>query len=825
MQVSLNWINEFVKIDDLDVEEIAQKLTISGLEVEEIEKTGPKFENITIAKILNIANHPNADKLHLVTVETVSGLKTVVCGAQNIKVGQFIPYASIGSKVLAKKSREIFALEPVKIRGIESEGMLCADYELGLENFNYQEEDGILILNRFVSPEKLVVGKRLEEVLEIETDNILHTAPTANRADEMSIIGIAREIAALFSRSFNFAYMQPFETDKKTNFKVEVLDPRACSFYSVAVLKNIKNIPSPAWMQKRLISSGMRPINLTVDVTNYVMLEYGQPLHAFDYDKLNKYLCVKFAKNGDQLITLDDELRKLNENTVVCADENGLPVCIGGVFGGKNSAIDENTKNIVLEAADFNSASNRKSARSVGYRSDASARFERGVDPSHVKSALYRAVDLMTKLSGCDFEGVAQSCDCKEQEIELVLRFAEIKRILGIEIDPEKVCEILSSLGFSILGKNQNALKVKVPSFRFRDVYREIDLIEEVARIYGFDNIASNLPCISSSVSVCKQDDILKKVENMFLGQGFSESVSSSLIGEKFVNDFLCPLVENEKVSVKNAQSDEFCTLRQSLVPNMLKNLENNVKSGNKNVWLYEIGKIYFKKFNPDEKNSGVFENLVISFVMSESNSRNLWQKPTEPDFFRAKGVVENLMQILGLSERVRFKPVEEGLKFLHPGKSANVFLLGKNLSCVGFVGQVHPNLEKKFKFPENTYIAQLDIETLLNNCNLKEPKFKKLPQFPSTWRDIAFIAKKERSCEDFEKIIQKACDKNIFKSVEIFDIYESEKIKEAFKSFAFRVSFQNPLATLTDNEVDNEIEKIKNDLKKHFPEIELRES
>ena len=404
MQISLNWLNELVDLSDLDVAQVAHELTMSGLEVEEVEEVRPKFTNIITAKIEKIDNHPNSDHLHLVTVNTGSALKTVVCGAQNIEVGQVIPYASVGSKVLDRKTGEQFELTPAVIRGVESQGMLCSDDELGVADRNYQEEDGILILNRLFP--NVGLGLNVENVLGFEKDYILHTAPTANRGDEMSVIGVARELSALFNRPMKFEYAsrETFPAD----FKVEIKDNDVCKYYSIGIIKDAVIKPSPEWMQKRLVSSGIRAINNIVDITNYVLLEYGTPLHAFDLDKLNGYLCVRRAEEGETLVTLDEVERKLTRDTVVIATEKE-PVCLGGVFGGANSEIDENTKNIALEAAYFTPQSNRKSARSVGYRSDACARFERGIDIEAVKPGLLRAVELLEKYADAKFEGMVES--------------------------------------------------------------------------------------------------------------------------------------------------------------------------------------------------------------------------------------------------------------------------------------------------------------------------------------------------------------------------------------------------------------------------------
>ena len=376
MQISVNWLNEFVDLSNIEDSQIAHELTMSGLEVENIEEVKPQFTNIITVKIEKIDNHPNSDHLHLVTVNTGSENKTVVCGAQNIQVGQIVPYASVGSKVLDRKTGEQFELTPAVIRGVESQGMLCSADELGVSERNYQDEDGILVLNRIFPDVKL--GQNVQDVLGFEKDTVIDVAPTANRGDQMSVIGVARELSSLFNTPLKFNPIMSTRDLTTDKFKVEIIDKDVCKYYSLGILKNIKIKPSPDWMQKRLIASGVRAINNVVDITNYVMLEYGCPMHAFDLNKLDGYLCVRRAKEGEKLVTIDEVERNLTNDTVVIATKE-KPVCLGGVFGGLNSEIDGNTTSIALEAAYFTPATNRKSSRSVGYKSDACSRFETSI--------------------------------------------------------------------------------------------------------------------------------------------------------------------------------------------------------------------------------------------------------------------------------------------------------------------------------------------------------------------------------------------------------------------------------------------------------------
>ena len=818
MKISLEWLNEYVDIADLTPEQIAHELTMSGLEVEEIEKTGPKFSNIKTAQIKLIEQHPNADKLHLVTVDTGSETKTVVCGAQNIAEGQIIPYASVGSKVLDRKTGEQFELTPAKIRGIESQGMLCSQDELGLEHM--QEEDGILILNRIYNDIKL--GEPLEKLLQIKEDIVLNVAPTANRGDEMSVIGVARELSAIFNKKLNFSPLQSTQDNSTDKFKVEIIDKEGCKYYSVGLLNDIKIKPSPDWMQRRLNACGIRVINNVVDITNYVLLEYGCPLHAFDRDKLNGYLCVRRAHEGETIVTLDEVERKTTSDTVLIATKE-KSVCVGGVFGGANSEVDENTKNLALEAAYFTPAQNRRSARSIGYRSEASARYERGVDIEMVKPALMRAMQLMVELAGANVDGIVETGDNKLPEKDITLRFAQIKRILGSEIPSEKCIEILGNLGFTLLGKNEIAAKFKVPSFRMVDVYREIDLIEEISRIYGYDKIAPTLPKNTQSPEITEESKILKKLHNMFLGAGFYETVTSSLVGAPLYNEFSVKYDDSKAVKVCNPQSEEHTMLRQSMIPSILNVVKTNIANGQKNLRLYETGKTYFVEGQADEKNTGVTEKRMLSGALTGDVSCGNWIKKPETDFYTVKGIIENLLILLGLENRVQLRQCKDK-DFLHPGKCAKLVMLGKQPLEVGFFGEVHPLLKDKEKFMQNVYLFEIDLEELLKAVHISAVKYKKLPQFPEVQRDLAFIVPENISCDEISKIIKKSVKNTLFNGEELFDVYQGEHIENGYKSMAFRIKLQDKEATLTDEAVEEQMDSIRNNLKKSVPNLSLRE-
>ncbi len=824
MQVSLNWLNELVDLKDITVEQIAHELTMSGLEVEEVEEVKPKFTNIITAKIEKIDAHPNSDRLHLVTVNTGSAVKTVVCGAQNIQEGQIIPYASVGSKVLDRKTGEQFELTPAVIRGVESQGMLCSDDELGVNDRNYQEEDGILILNRIFP--NLGLGLNVEDVLGFEKDYILHTAPTANRGDQMSVVGIARELSALFNRPMKTPELT--ELSKGADFKVEIKNDDVCKYYSIGVLKDINIKSSPDWMQKRLVSSGIRAINNVVDITNYVMLEQGTPLHAFDYDKLSGYLCVRRAEEGEKLVTLDEVERTLTHETVVIATEKE-PVCLGGVFGGHNSEIDENTKNLALEAAYFTPQSNRRSARSVGYRSDACARYERGVDIQAVHKGLMRAVELLVKYADAKFEGYVEAGNDKPEPINITLRYAQIKRVLGCEIETEKCLSILEKLGFTILGKNDAACRVEVPSFRSEDVTREVDLIEEIARINGYDKITPTLPARSGMAEISAAEKVITKVHNIMRSSGLNELQTSSLIGEPLLKQFNITFDKEKAVYVENPASEDFAMLRQTLMASLLNCMKYNYDNGQKDFWGYEIGRSYLKVSETDEKNSGVKETLTLAGVITGNIQNSMWQCTGKVDFYTVKGIVDKVLEELGLSRRIKLSLLADSElanshQCLHPYKTAVLMLLGKQPQVVGYYGEIHPELKGKLKLNQDAYLFKLDLNLIIETVNESVVRYKKLPQFPEVQRDLAVIIPETVSWDELEKIVKKGVANNLFNGCEVFDVYKGEHVKEGFKSVAFRIKMQDANSTMTDDAIEAQMANVRSVLKKNLPDLSFRE-
>ena len=826
MQVSLNWLNEFVDLSNVEASQIAHELTMSGLEVESVEDVKPSFTNIKTVKIEKIDAHPNSDRLHLVTVNTGSGLKTVVCGAQNIQEGQIVPYASVGSQVLDRKTGEMFTLTPAVIRGVESQGMLCSADELGVSERNYQEEDGILVLNRIFPDVEL--GKDVKDVLGFEKDTVIDVAPTANRGDQMSVIGVARELSSLFNTPLKFNPVECTKDLTTDNFKVEIKDKDVCKYYSIALLKNIKIKSSPDWMQKRLIASGVRAINNVVDITNYVMLEYGCPLHAFDADKLDGYLCVRRAEEGEKLVTLDEVERTLTTDSVLIATKD-KGVCLGGVFGGANSEIDDNTTSLALEAAYFTPATNRKSARSAGYRSEASARFERGIDIEAVKPALMRAMQLLVEYADAEVVGVVEDGENKLEPLEITLRYPQIKRILGCEIASDRCDNILENLGFKKLGGNAAAAKFLVPSFRAYDVTREIDLIEEIARINGYDKISPTLPAKAQTPTITLEEKVIKRIHELLLSAGLNEIQTSSLIGKPMLDKFKIGYDDENAVKVLNAASEDYSMLRQTLSASVLNCMKYNFDNGQKNFWAYEIGKTYIKTSPADEKNTGVKETRVLEGLLTGEVQNSKWQIKTSTDFYTVKGIMENIFNDLEVSRRIKLAPLEEtelakDNNILHPYRTAVVMLLGKKPQPIGYFGQVHPTLIDKLKLNQDAFLFNLNLTELISAVKETVPRFKHLPQFPEVRRDIAFIINDDVTFEDIQKVIKSSVKQNIFKGSEIFDVYQGEHVEDGFKSVAFRIKMQDENATLTDEIIEQQMTSVREKLQKTYAQISFRE-
>lgn len=816
MRVSLEWLNEYVNIEGLEPEAIAEALTNSGLEVESIEATGVQFSGVIVAKVEEVSPHPNADRLRLVRVNLgAAGESRVVCGAPNVAPGMRVAYAQIGARLVDRKAGGLFELQPAVIRGVESRGMICSVEELGLQEQYPAQAAGIWSLDAYVTDADL--GRNLKEVLRLQSDVILDVTPNANRGDLMSMIGISREVSALFNRSASFPCPEELRPALSGPFEVELPDPSVCHFYAGAVLNDVAIGSSPDWMVRRLLNSGIRSINNVVDITNYVMLEYGQPLHAFDAAKLGEggVIRVRHAGSGESFRTLDGITRSLTEQSVVVTLDD-RPIGLGGVMGGEDTEISEGTQRIVLESAYFPPASNRRSARSVGLRSESSARFERGVDPLACEAALNRAIGLLQQYAGATVHSVAKADRRQLEPIEVPLSFPRMKRVLGLSIEPEKARNTLLHLGFQLKeGASPDALIAVVPSFRRLDVTREIDLIEEIIRIYGYEAIPYTLPQDIAAPTRSRRARLLRRLRQILTGNGMMEVSTLSLIGEGLLRRTGFSQDPATTVRVINSHSQDHTLLRQSLLPNLLEVAKHNQDEGNEEIWIFETGRAYFKRRPPTEKDSGVDEPLYCSGLIMGSPRRGIWHQRSETDFYTLKGILENLLDQLSLSAQCRWER-NDSLNALHPGQTAAIRL---NKNDFGFIGRLHPLLEERLRFKAALYAFEFNLETLYAALEKQPPvvAVESLSAFPSVKRDIAFSAPLDVTHQQVFKAMLQA-NEPLLRDIQLFDEYRGAQLEKGTRSLAYRLTLQSDSSTLTDAEIESAVSRLKRQLEKQLP-------
>jgi phenylalanyl-tRNA synthetase beta chain len=815
MRISLEWLSQYVDLSGLTPETIAEALTRSGLEVEAVEYEGPKFDGVIVARVDQVDPHPNADKLRLVTVNRgpEKGNIQVVCGAPNVKQGQRIAFAEVGASVFSRKENKPFVLGEATIRGVKSCGMVCSLEELGLEE-QYampEGESGIWPINSLVSDEQL--GQSLKQVLGLNADVILETAPTANRGDLMSHLGVAREVAALFQREVKLSegLSTAGQPSNSLPVKVSLSDNEICRYYGGLLLDNVQIKPSPDWLQNRLRAAGVRPINNVVDITNYVMMEIGQPMHAFDRDKLGDAgaIDVRRARDGETIKTLDDAEYTLTSEAVLVT-YNDTPVALGGVMGGSESAISDGTTRILLESAYFPPASNRRSARSVGIRTDSSARFERGVDLATSRKALFRAAQLLKELADATVTGWVESPYEETAPADLTLRLSRLERVLGMSFDAETVSGILRRLGFEILpGATAEVIPVRVPSFRQQDVSKEIDLIEEVIRIYGYDQVPYTLPEKTAASGLSLRQRMLDGLRNLLCGAGLQEVSTASLIGPEILQRTGFSIDESQCVRVNNSHSEEHCLMRQSLLPTLVEVVRTNLAQGLESVWAFELGRVYFKRGKASFKQSGVQEKLLLAGVVTGSPAPSRWQKLPVTDFYRAKGIVESMLQAFPLTAEVAFEPDTTQAAF-HPGRCAKIKLGGKDF---GMIGELHPATAQELKFRQPVYLFQLNVDWLYKALEKPgtsaEPRTVQVSPYPAMQRDMAFAAPVTLHHQAVVQTLREE-KADIIQDVELFDEYRGSQLGEGQRSLAYRLTFQSDERTLTDAEVDSLMKRLK---------------
>jgi len=801
MKISYNWLKQFIKID-WQSEETAALLTDLGLEVEVVEKyqsVKGGLEGIVVGHVLTCVPHPDADRLKITTVDLGDGIPVqIVCGASNVAAGQKVPVATIGT-VLYDKEGESFTIKKGKIRGQESHGMICAEDEIGLGT----SHDGIMVLDESLQP-----GTPAATVFKIENDEVFEIGLTPNRADAMSHLGTARDLrAGMLQSGANVELITPsvskFRVDKRTlKIDIDVKDSKLVPRYCGVTISGISIKPSPAWLQNRLKAIGLNPKNNIVDVTNYVLHELGQPLHAFDAAKISGKVIVKTVPAGTKFTTLDDVERSLHEEDIMICDEKG-PLCIAGVFGGKESGVSESTNSIFLESAYFNPVSVRKTAKRHQLNTDASFRFERGIDPSITEYALKRAALLIQEVAGGEITSdVIDVYPKKVEDFSVFLNFNKVTKIIGQEISKDIIKKILVSLDIKVNSVSDSGLGLTIPAYRV-DVQREIDVIEEILRVYGYNNIKfSNKVNATVSNSPRTEDYKIQNVVAAQLNsQGFHEMMANSLTTANYIQ-LSEMLKEEHNVTMLNPLSSDLATMRQSLLFSGLEAISYNINRKSTDLKLFEFGKTYHNY------PSGYEEKKHLTLFLTGNRNQETWtsaQKPT--DFFLFKGYVNAILERLGI-QKTQNQPL-----------STDVFAEGIAISLgketIVELGVVKKSILKHFGIKQEVFFADFNWAAILKLVSNKI-KYTEIPKYPEVRRDLALLIDQAVTYESIYTIARQT-EKSLLKNIDLFDVYEGQNLPEGKKSYALSFSIQDSSKTLTDEQID----KIMNKLQKNF-ETEL---
>ena len=781
MKISINWLKEYLETKS-NPEEISDILTNLGLEVEKIlpfESVKGGLTGVVAGKVLKCEKHPNADRLKVTSIDLGNNeTSEIVCGAPNIMEGQIVPIAKVGSKIYTNGGDEI-KIKKSKIRGVVSNGMVCAEDEIGLG----ESHDGIMVLDSKIKP-----GTPISEVFNVENDNILEIGLTPNRSDAMSHYGVARDLKAYYdlnsqTSKITLPSINNFESVKiDEDFEVSVKDIDKCPFYSGLIIKNIKVGPSSKELQNKLKSIGLKPINNIVDITNFVMHEIGQPLHAFDLDKI-KNITVKSVKSNTKFKTLDDNIINLDsDDLIICSDNN--PLCLAGIYGGYDSGVSNSTTNLFLESAIFDSVTIRKSSKRHQLFTDASYRYERGVDPEKVLYALKRASILIKEANQeANISEILIEDNLKVDIKDIYLRYDRIASITGQKIDKETITQILSSLDFEIKGHSEDGLNIIAPNYR-HDVYREIDVIEEILRVYGFNNINVESK-ISMSIPEIGKNNINKTeslISNNLVGIGFNEIINNSIcspsVNEKF---------SSQAVSLLNPQGTELSNLRSSLIPNALETVKHNINRQNRNLKIFEIGNTYSINDNNYIENKRL--NVTVTGKIFDENWISEFSKS---NFYYLKGVAENLLNNLNVSN-IKYEVNNDELF------EYKLFIYN-NKNNIGFIGELNSTYTKEFSIDDKIHLLNLDLDNIkLKSANVK---YQELSRFPSSRRDISMILDDNINFEAIKNLAFNVENK-ILKDVNLFDEYKGKNIEDNKKSLAVSFTFNDSKKTLTDKLID----------------------
>ncbi|SDZ29563.1 phenylalanyl-tRNA synthetase beta subunit [Proteiniborus ethanoligenes] len=789
MLVPVKWLKEYVDID-IDAKELADRLTMSGSHVDSIDSIDSGIENVVVGKILEIQRHPDADKLVVTIVDVGEEKVQIVTGADNIKVGDYIPVALVGAKLPGGVK-----IKKGKLRGVESCGMLCSAQELGINDnvVSKENKDGIFILDK-----EYTLGQDIKETLGLYGE-VIDFEITPNRSDCLSIIGMARETAATLGKAVKYPKIEiKNEVDDIKDYVngITVQDKDLCKRYYAKVVKDIKIEPSPMWMQRRLMEAGVRPINNIVDITNYVMLEVGQPLHAFDLDVLEgKKIIIRRAEEGEKIITLDDVERTLDSTMLVIADEK-KPVGIAGVMGGEDSGVTEKTKNILIESANFNGRSVRLTSRKTSLRTEASAKFEKDIDPNLVDMACNRVCQLIEEIgAGTVVKNHIDIYEGKLEERVMELSPEKANKLLGTSIEPMEMVRMLNALELKAKLENHRIV-VEIPSFR-RDLEIEADLIEEVGRIYGLHRITPQ-PILGTLVKAEKSipRQIEDKAKNILTGIGLNEITTYSFISPKQYDklNISDESMKRKYVEIRNPLGEDYSVMRTTLIGNTLDVLTRNYKHGVEKAWTYEIGNTFIPKELPVADLP--YENRTLCIGMYG-----------ESDFFKIKGVADLLLDKLGIKDYEYIR--EKNDPTFHPGRTANI-TLGNHV--LGIIGEVHPDVSENYGMKERVYVAELSFDLMILASNL-EKKYTPLPKYPSVTRDIALVLNEDIMVKEIEKIIMEN-GKKLVEAVKLFDVYKGGQVEAGKKSVAYSITYRSHDKTLTDDDVSQVHNKIVEELK-----------
>ncbi len=798
MKISANWLREYINTD-ASAEKIADKLTLLGLEVEEVTQTGSDFKNFVVGRIESVSSHPNADRLTLCMVHDGKESKQIICGADNVAAGQNVPLAIVGAHLpVPLPDGSQLKIRKAKIRGEQSFGMICSEKELGLSD----DHTGIMILDENIKP-----GTPLNEVINEDIDFTFEIGLTPNRPDAACHLGVARDLSTVVEGKFSSPYKEVKKSKKDLSDKIDISieDSEKCHRYVGYLVEGVTIKESPDWLQKRLKSIGLRPINNVVDITNFVLHEVGQPLHAFDYDKIGgKKIVVKSFDKPRKFKTLDDAERTVPADTLFICDGNG-PVAIAGVMGGEDSEVSESTKNILIESAYFDPSSIRKASKNLALQTDSSYRFERGIDPTMQVRAAKRAAQLITEIAGgATVEGYTDIHPVKHEPVKVDLRVSRVNHLLGTDLKMDQVLSILKNLEFVTEQKDKDTLTCTVPPFR-PDISREVDLIEEVGRVFDYNNIPT--PETSPSITpeqISDWESFKEKVRNAAKSLAYKEISSNSLLSKKEVS--LLSSEENH-VDTLNPVSQENTTLRTSLVGGFLKTASFNLNRNRKSLRFFEIGNVFSKTKGKGTWVDGVSESTHLLFGVCGIKQNESWQsKPVKFSVFDLKSDLEAFLIQLGLSDKIERK-VESSTE-LHYEAGGN---------RIAKLRMVEKELLTGFDVDENLYTAEIDLSAIFKSNLLPEDTvYQKVPKFPSFEFDAAFTIDKNVRAGDLSAEIKQTAGV-VLTSVDVFDVYEGENLGKDKKSIAFRLTFLDSNKTLTINDVEPVVQKVVRSLEKKF--------